>query len=258
MLLLWGGVLALRTARRIALLGLSGGKEACPLGLRQTGSSAAHHIQQPESGVISGGDGAEPAAFFGAEHQHMVAFPLGTGHGQLCSHDAAGRLRPGKGQTDRVGVVLFPAELDPGALFDLGADLGVGIAHGAEVVDLLGTGDFLEPGFQQCTGGSITAGQQTIMGFQRLHGGSGQTGIACTVYVRTKAAAEALSRLFQSRGRVRMDSQQRLCAPALPLGLSPPLGRKQRHSGRQPPLRRTVQAQHTAGLLCQIPSTPHF
>ena len=94
--------------------------------------------------------------------------------------------------------------------------------------------------------------------FERLHSGSGQTGIACTIYVRAKAAAEALSRLFQSRGRVRMDSQQRLCAPALPLGLSPPLGRKQRHSGRQPPLRRTVQAQHTAGLLCQIPSTPHF
>ena len=220
MLLLWGGVLALRTARRIALFDLSGGKEACPLGLRQTGSGAAHHIQQPEAGVISGGDGAEPAAFFGAEHQHMVAFPLGTGHGQLCSHDAAGRLRSGKSQTDRVGVVPFPAELGPGALFDLGADLGVGIAHGAEVVDLLGTGDFLEPGFQQRTGGGIAAGQQTIMGFQRLHGGSGQTGIACTIYVRAKAAAEALSRLFQSRGRVRMDSQQRLCAPALPLGLS--------------------------------------
>ena len=188
----------------------------------------------------------------------MVAFPLGTGHGQLCSHDAAGRLRPGEGQTDRVGFVPFPAELGPDALFDLGADLGVGIAHGAEVVDLLGTGDFLEPGFQQRTGGGIAAGQQTIMGFQRLHGGSGQTGIACTIYVRAKAAAEALGRLFQSRGRVRMDSQQRLCAPALPLGLSPPLGRKQRHSGRQPPLRRTVQAQYTAGLLCQIPSTPHF
>ena len=96
------------------------------------------------------------------------------------------------------------------------------------------------------------------MGFQRLHGGSGQTGIACTIYVRAKAAAEALGRLFQSRGRVRMDSQQRLCAPALPLGLSPPLGRKQRHSGRQPSLRRAVQAQYTAGLLCQIPSTPQF
>lgn len=140
----------------------------------------------------------------------------------------------------------------------MGADLGIGIAHGAEVVDLLGTGDFLEPGFQQRTGSGIAAGQQTIMGFQRLHGSSGQTGIACTVYVRAKAAAEALGRLFQSRGRVRMDSQQRLCAPALPLGLSPPLGRKQRHSGRQPPLRRTVQTQYTAGLLCQIPSTPHF
>ena len=126
----------------------------------------------------------------------MVAFPLGTGHGQLCSHDAAGRLRPGKGQTDRVGVVPFPAELGPGALFDLGADLGVGIAHGAEIIDLLGTGDFLEPGFQQRTGGGIAAGQQTIMGFQRLHGGSGQTGIACTIYVRAKAAAEALGRLF--------------------------------------------------------------
>ena len=111
MLLLWGGVLALRTARRIALFDLSGGKEACPLGLRQTGSGAAHHIQQPETGVICGGDGAEPAAFFGAEHQHMVAFPLGTGHGQLCSHDAAGRLRPGEGQTDRVGFVPSPAEL---------------------------------------------------------------------------------------------------------------------------------------------------
>ena len=59
MLLLWGGVLALRTARRIALFDLSGGKEACPLGLRQTGSSAAHHIQQPEAGVICGGDGAD-------------------------------------------------------------------------------------------------------------------------------------------------------------------------------------------------------
>ncbi len=53
----------------------------------------------------------------------MVAFPLGTGHGQLCSHDAAGRLRPGEGQTDRVGFVPFPAELGPGALFDWGPTL---------------------------------------------------------------------------------------------------------------------------------------
>ena len=45
----------------------------------------------------------------------MVALPLGTGHGQLCSHDAAGRLRPGEGQTDRVGFVPFPAELGPGS-----------------------------------------------------------------------------------------------------------------------------------------------
>ena len=175
----------------------------------------------------------------------MVAFPLGTGHGQLCSHDAAGRLRPGKSQTDRVGVVPFPAELGPGALFDLGADLGVGIAHGAEVVDLLGTGDFLEPGFQQRTGGGITAGQQTIMGFQCLHGGSGQTGIACTIYVRAKAAAEALSRLFSPVGVSAWTAAASL-RPGSSTGPQPPLGRKQRHSGCQPSLRRTVQAQHTA------------
>ena len=188
----------------------------------------------------------------------MVALPLRAGHSQLCAHDTAGRLRPGKGQTDGFGLVPLPAELGPGTLFDLGAGLGIGVAHGAEVVDLLRAWHLLEPGFQQSTSGGIAAGQQAVMGFQRLNGGSRQTGIPCPIHICTEAAAQALGRFLQPRGRVCMDSQQRLCAPALPLGLCPPLGRKPRHRSCQPSLRRTVQAQHTAGLLCQIPSTPYY
>ena len=239
---------------------------ACPAGRKPVPSAcgrpaAARRIMSSSQrrGVVRCGDRAEPAALFRTEHQHMVALPLGAGHSQLCAHDAAGRLRPGKGQTDRVRACPPPRRAWPGHAFRSG---GRPWRRRSSWCRSRRPSRRRAPSRAGTSSSAPAAASPQAS--RRSWASSACTAAAARLVSPAPytSAPKLLRRLwaafFSPRGRVCMDSQQRLCAPALPLGLCPPLGRKPRHRSCQPSLRRTVQAQHTAGLLCQIPSTPYY
>ena len=161
--------------------GLAGGQKAGACGLRQVAGCAADHVQQPEGGPVRQRDRAQPAAFFAAEHQHAVPFPLGAPGGKVTAHHPAGRLRFCQRTAHRVGGV--GGQMRRRLLLDLCTSLGVGIAQRPKVKDPFRPGDGLQPGLQKGPGGSIRTDEEPVVPFQFLHGGLGQRDLPGPVQV---------------------------------------------------------------------------
>ena len=210
----------------------------CSRRLRQTGSRPADHIQQPQSRRICIGHRAHPAAFPAAQKQHRVLGALQTSGCKVCTHKA---LRcPHTGKLCRHRPALDPADL----CAQLFPRLCIGIAHGSKIKHFFCAGHRFHPGFQQSACIRITAYQQPVVRFQRLHRCMNKGHLPFSVQLCRKAVCQRFLRLAQCRGRFCLQRSQCFCTAAAALGSKSCL----LHCLLYCPQRCAKQPQHTGGL----------